>query len=214
MLLCMPMEILAKLFGSDTKVKLMRMFLFNGENAYSMSEIIDRSKSSLKDVRKELNTLIAMGIAKKKPIVREVSTKRGKKITVRKVHDTGYLLDPKFPYLQALKNLLITVSLHADDTLLRKFGTVGKIKLFVASGLFIQEWDTRVDLLVVGDDLNLNRLDSVIKTIEAEVGKEISYSAFDTTDFEYRYGIHDRLIRDILDFPHTTLVDKLGIENK
>lgn len=214
MLLCTPMEILAKLFGSDTKVKLMRMFLFNPDTAYSISEIEERSKSNKKEVKSELLGLLAMGIVKKKSVTREVVTKRGKKVTVRKVQDIGYYLDLKFPYLQALKNLLITVSLHADEALVRKFTTVGKVKFFVASGLFIQEWDTRVDLLIVGDDLNLNKLENVIKSIEAEVGKEIAYSAFDTVDFEYRYGIHDRLIRDILDLPHTTLVDKIGIENK
>ena len=105
------------------------------------------------------------------------------------------------------------VSLHANDSLVKKFSSVGKVKLFIASGIFIQEWDTRVDLLVVGDDINLSRLEAVMKSIEAEVGKEIIYSAFETADFEYRYGMHDRLIRDILDLPHTTLVDKLGIEN-
>ena len=106
------------------------------------------------------------------------------------------------------------VSLHADEALVRKFQSVGKIKFFVASGLFIQEWGTRVDLLIVGDDLNLNRLETVIQSIEADVGKEIAYSAFETGDFEYRWGMHDRLIRDILDFPNTTLVDKLGIDKK
>ena len=116
--------------------------------------------------------------------------------------------------MQALKNLLITVSLHADETLLKKFASVGRIKLFLASGIFIQEWDTRVDLLIVGDDINFTRLETVIKSIEAEIGKEIIYSAFETNDFEYRYGMHDRLIRDIIDFPHTTLVDKLEIDKR
>lgn len=214
MLVYIPMEILTKLFGNATKVKLMRLFLFNPEAALSSSEIIERSKSSSKEVRRELAGLINIGIVRKRAVIREIHTKKKKKILIRKVNDVGYLLDQKFPYLQALKNLLITVSLHADDTLVRKFNSVGRIKFFVASGLFIQEWDTRVDLLIAGDDLNLNRLDTVIKSIEAEVGKEITYSAFETADFEYRYGIHDRLIRDILDFPHTTLVDKLGIDEK
>ena len=208
------MEILTKLFGNVTKVKLMRLFLFNPDNAYSSSEIVERSKSSSKEVRKELAGLINVGIVRKRAITREIHTKKKKKIVVRKVNDVGYFLDQKFPYMQALKNLLITVSLHADDSLVRKFNSVGRVKFFVASGLFIHEWDTRVDLLIAGDDLNLNRLDAVIKSIEAEVGKEITYSAFETSDFEYRYGIHDRLIRDILDFPHTTLVDKLGIDEK
>lgn len=208
------MEILASIFGSETRVKLMRLFLFNPDTPYAISQIIERSKSSAKDVRRELNLLQNVGIVKKKPFIREVHQKKGKKINIKKVPDTGFILDQKFPYLQALKNLLITVSLHADEALVRKFASVGRIKYFVASGLFIQEWDTRVDLLIVGDDLNLNKLDSVMKAIEAEIGKEIVYSAFETSDFEYRLGIHDRLIRDILDFPHTTLVDKLGIDGK
>ncbi|HEY4478543.1 MAG TPA: hypothetical protein VI775_01740, partial [Candidatus Paceibacterota bacterium] len=77
--------------------------------------------------------------------------------------------------------------------------------------VFIQEWDTRIDLLIVGDDLNIHRLETVMQSIESEVGKEISYSVFDTEDFEYRLGIHDRLIRDILDSPHTVLIDRIGI---
>lgn len=208
------MEILAKLFASDTKVKLMRLFLFNPDSAYSINEIVDRSKSAKKEVRKQLSGLMGVGIVRSKTIVRDLASKKGKKVNLKKIQETGYSLDQRFPYLQALKNLLITVSLHADDNLVKKFSSVGRIKFFVASGLFIQEWDTRVDLLIVGDDFNLNRLDSVIKSIEAEVGKEIAYSAFETANFEYRYGMHDRLIRDILDSPHTTLVDKLGINEK
>lgn len=207
------MEILAKLFGSDTKVKLMRLFLFNPDVAYSSSEITEKSKSNKNDVKKEINSLLAVGIIKKKTINRDVHVKKGKKVTIKKITEIGYTLDIKFPYLQSLKNLLIMVSLHANDSLIKKFSNVGRIKLFIASGVFIQEWDTRVDLLVVGDDLNMTKLDAVMKTIEAEVGKEIVYSAFETNDFEYRHGMHDRLIRDILDLPHTTLVDKLGIED-
>lgn len=208
------MEILAKLFGSATKVKLMRMFLFNEDASYSFSEISNRTRSQQNELKREILGLLNVNLIKKKPINREVTIKKGKKVTVKKIQEIGYTLEQKFPYLQALKNLLITVSLHADDTLVKKFSTVGRIKLFLASGVFIQEWDTRVDLLIVGDDINFTKLDGVIKTIEAEVGREIVYSAFETEDFEYRYGMHDRLIRDIVDFPHTTLVDKLGIDNR
>lgn len=90
--------------------------------------------------------------------------------------------------------------------------SVGRVKLIVAAGIFIQNWESRVDLLIVGDDLNLNKIESIISIIESEIGKEISYSAFDTQDFEYRLGIHDRLVRDILDYNHVTLIDRLGIE--
>ncbi len=208
------MDTLAQLFGSATKVKLMRLFLFNSEGAFSLSDISKRVKVPSNEVRKELTRLIAAGVVKKRSVVREIHPRKGKKKEIKKVHDLGYSLDQRFLYLQALKNLLITVSLHADSSLIKKFAHVGKLKLFIASGVFIQDWDTRIDLLIVGDDLDMARVESVAKTIEAEVGKEISYSAFETEDFDYRLGIHDRLIRDILDAPHTILVDKIGIQQK
>jgi len=208
------MDTLAQLFGSATRVKLMRLFLFNPDTAFSLSESARRVKGTSQEVRKEITRLIAAGVVKKRSVVREIHSKKSPKSPPRKVHELGYSLESRFLYLQSLKNLLITVSLHADDSLVRKFGTVGRLKLLVASGVFIQEWDTRVDLLIVGDELNMVRLESVMAQIESEVGKEISYSAFTTEDFEYRLAIHDRLIRDILDAPHTTLVDKIGLEPK
>jgi hypothetical protein len=114
--------------------------------------------------------------------------------------------------LDPLKNLLTITSLRVDESLTKRFTNAGKIKLFIVAGVFTQNWDSRVDLLVVGDDLNINKIETVIKNIESEIGKEIAYSAFETQDFEYRLSIHDRLVRDILDYPHVTLLDRLGIE--
>lgn len=207
------MEILAKLFGSETRVKIIRLFLFNVETAFTIDDIVEKTRSNIKDVKKDVVSMLSIGLIKKKTFARDVTVKKGKKMVTKRVQESGYVLDQRFPYLYALKNLLIMVSLHADDSLVKKFGSVGRIKLFVASGAFMQEWDTRVDLLIVGDDINLNKLDVVLKTLEAEVGKELRYSAFETEDFEYRYGMHDKLIRDIMDSPHTTLVDKLGIDS-
>lgn len=133
------MEILAKLFGNETRVKLLRLFLFNPDNNYSLSEIVSRSKSNKKDVSKEILNLIKTNIIKKKSITREVQQKKKKKIIIKKVHEIGYGLDNKFPYLQALKNLLIMVSLHADDTLVKRFSSINKIKLFITSKVFIQK---------------------------------------------------------------------------
>ena len=207
------MEILSKLFGHPAKVKLMRLFLFNPETFYSAKNIAARSKLSSTEVKKEVNALMTLGMVRSREIVREESMKaKNKKATTVKVKKVlAFGLNPKFPYLAALKNLLITASLRADESLTKKFAKSGKLKLLLASGVFLHEWDTRVDLLIVGDELRMDNLEKVISVIEAEIGKELSYSAFDTEDFEYRLGVHDRLIRDILDSPHTILVDKLGL---
>jgi hypothetical protein len=190
------MEALVAIFGSLPKVKILRLFLFNPEASFSLEDISRRTQTRTVLARRELLALLKADILKKRQAGGVQS----------------YSLNGKFAYLEPLKNLLTVSSIAADETLARRFSSVGKLKLFVTAGVFIQDWDSRVDLLLVGDSLNLHKIETVIKGLEAEIGKEISYSAFETADFEYRFGIHDRLIRDILDYPHVTLLDRLGVE--
>lgn len=206
------METLTALFGSPAKVKILRLFLFNESVPFLIKEVAARTKTPLPIAKKELLLLNKADILKKKEVVKEAQVNKGKKVATKVVKGLGYTLNLKFPYLESLKNLLTVASLHADESLVKRFSNSGKVKLFVASGIFIQNWDSRVDLLIVGDDLNLSKIESVIKVIESEIGKEISYSAFESQDFEYRMGIHDRLVRDILDYPHITLLDRIGVE--
>ncbi len=189
------METLTALFGSAAKIKILRLFLFNTTTAFSAKDIGIRTGSKTPLVARELSSLIKADI-------------------IRKRHSTkgiAYILNEKFPYLDPLKNLLTVASIQADESLMKRFSGAGRTKLIVAAGVFIQNWDSRVDLLIVGDDLNITKIESIIKSIEAEIGKEIAYSAFETADFQYRMGIHDRLVRDILDYPHVTLLDRLGV---
>ena len=51
----------------------------------------------------------------------------------------------------------------------------------------------------------------MIKNLEAEIGKELRYVYFSTEDFKYRLSMCDKLMRDILDYPHKKVLNKLGI---
>ncbi|MDP3962703.1 MAG: hypothetical protein Q8Q03_02455, partial [bacterium] len=73
------MDILAQLFGSAVKVKLMRLFLFNPEVAFSLSDASKRVKTPVNEVRREITRLIAAGIVKKRSVVREIHPKKGRK---------------------------------------------------------------------------------------------------------------------------------------
>ena len=189
------METLTALFGSAPKIKLLRAFLFNTGLAFSAKDLSKRTGCRTPIIARELNSLIKADIVRKRHSTKGIT----------------YILNEKFPYLDPLKNLLTVASIQADESLTKRFGGAGKIKLIIAAGVFIQNWDSRVDLLIVGDDINIAKVESVIKNIESEIGKEVSYSAFETQDFQYRIGIHDRLVRDILDYPHVTLIDRLGM---
>ncbi len=205
------MEILEKLFGTEARVKMLRLFLFNPEQAFGVEDVIARAKITAKECKEQLVVFQKIGLIKSKQVTQEISKKKGKKIFIKKVRVTGWFLDNSFPYLVALKNLLITVSMKTHDDIAKHFGAVGKIRAVIVAGIFIQDWESRVDLLIVADNLKPATLERAVKTLEAEIGKEIRYAAFETPDFQYRLGVYDKLIRDILDFPHVKVVDKIGI---
>ena len=64
------------------------------------------------------------------------------------------------------------------------------------------------DLLVAADALNEGRLETAVRALEREFGREIRYAAFSAPEFRYRMTIQDKLLRDTLDFPHLVLLDK------
>lgn len=205
------MDVLAKLFGSEAKVKIMRLFLFNPDQPFSRNNISARAKVSLPVVRHETVRLRKMGMIKGKRFVVTNTVKRGKKLVLKKKKEGGWILNPAFPYLPAIRNLLINTVLVKNSDILKRLNTVGKMRLIILAGTFIQDEDSRVDLLVVGDNIRFAPLESAIRILESEIGKELRYAAFETGDFRYRLGIYDKLIRDILDYPHQKLLDRIGL---
>ncbi len=79
------------------------------------------------------------------------------------------------------------------------------------AGIFINDPESRLDLFVIGDNVKTNVLAKVVKGMEADMGKEIRYTVISAPDFAYRTAMNDKLVRDIMDYPYDTLVDKLGI---
>ena len=93
-------------------------------------------------------------------------------------------------------------------TLLR---SVGALKLIVVAGIFVGQWEDALDLLIVGDRIKERALLKKIKQLEAEVGKDIKFTSMSTADFFYRQNLSDRLLRDVFDYPHKIVLDRLDI---
>lgn len=193
------MEILEKLFGSQAKVKIMSLFIYNPEAVYDPKGVAVKSKVKIDTVRRELRTLQNAKLAK-----RRVVSYKGKKIN-------GWTLDTAFQYLKPLQELLTHMGPLSHQELIKRMAKIGRIKMIVISGVFTQQWDGRVDLLIVGDRINRNLLATTLRTLESEIGKDLHYAALETSDFQYRLGIGDKLVRDIFDYPHEVVLDKLGL---
>jgi hypothetical protein len=183
---------IAHIFGSEAKVKIMRLFIFNPTLAFTAAEVANRAKVGSAPARKELANLIKAGLIRK----------RGQ----------TYTLNRTYKYLPAIGNFLIDANPLSEKEIVRKISSTGSIKLILTSGVFLHNPDARVDILVVGDHIKQGKLLSVMSTIEAELGKELRYAVFETADFRYRMGIYDKLIRDILDARHEKILNKLGLE--
>lgn len=189
------MEPLAKLFGTSARLKLLRLFFFNKDTAFSVEEAATRTKLSSEAVRKELADMVSAGIFKK----------RGERAAAR------YQVNGRFEHFSPLDHFIReTTSVHPTRVLseLKKSGT---LRLVVLTGMFTGTQEPAVDLLVVGDALTERTLASAVHALEAELGREIRYASFATPDFRYRLGVYDRLIRDVFDYPHRLLVDRIGL---
>ena len=203
------MELLSRLLGGQERVKIMRYFLYHEEDIISGAELADKTKSKAAIVRKELNALSAIGFIEKKKGRTIVTTKRGGK-SVSKVKDVlGYKLNTAFPHNQALKDLLFDFELLDKRELANRFKVIGRIKLFIVSGVFLGVEKARVDILIVGEALKRPKAEKLFEALSAELGREVAYSVMDVEEYQYRYKMYDKFVRDIMDMPHDRVIDKL-----
>jgi hypothetical protein len=182
----------AHIFGGEAKVKVMRLFVFNPGTMYDTATVTQRTQEKRSTVAREVRNLSKAGLILKR-------TK-------------GYVLNTNYPYITAIEHFLVDASPITEKEIIKKLARAGSIKLALISGVFLHTREARVDLLVVGDHLKKGVLVQAISSIEAVLGREIRYASFETADFQYRLGLYDKLVRDILDFNHKKIVNKLGLQ--
>lgn len=201
----------------------MRLFLLNPDRQYAFNDVVAWTKVSKKIVENEIALLQKIGLILQVPMHPPVATapfnsaglkpspKQKSKLKPQK-KEKGFTLNRNFVFLKQLQSLIIDTVLLNEGETVKRLAKAGKLKLIVVAGVFIQEWDSRADLLVVGDKIKEGPLKTVIRKIELELGRELRYASLETSDFQYRLSIGDRLVRDILDYPHQIIFDKFGLK--
>lgn len=208
------MELLARLLGGNERVKIMRYFLHHEENIVSLHEISEKTKSKSPVARKELAALQSIGFIEKKKTKTVVTTGQGKKFSSKLKEVSGFKLNPLFPHNQALKDLLFDFQLLDKRELASRFKLIGRIKLFLVSGIFIGEEKSRVDVLIVGEAIKRPKAEKVFELLSAEIGRDVIYSVMDVEEYEYRLKMYDKFVRDIIEMPHEAVIDKIKDSKK
>ena len=188
-------HILEKLFESPAKVRVMRIFVRNPEETFTLPVISKKSQIRKRVVRRELGKLLNIGLVKKK--------------TVKKVRI--FFTNTEFRLLPELKDLIIKDAVASKKDLLLKAKRLGNIKLIIISGVFINSEQSRTDMLIIGDGIKRSKLERFLTDIESELGRPLQYTVMDLDEFKYRMNMYDRFLKDIFEYPHEKLINRLKI---
>lgn len=196
------MHILAKLFSSEALVKIMRLFLMNRTVGFENKDVSRHSRVKPAATKREVLLLQSIGFIKKGTFVKNIMVRKVAK--KRKV--VGWFLNPDFPYLTALFDLLITSKSIDKKELVSRIKKTGKVKMLVLAGAFLKDEASRLDILAVGDGISQKKFENVVRSLESEIGKELRYSAFTINEFKYRISMYDKLVCDVFDFKHEIVI--------
>jgi len=166
-----------------------------------MSDIIRKTQSSKGVTIRQVKGLESINFLKLKKV----------KANSKKQIEGGlyYAVNPKFDFYYELQSLILKSSPTSKDKILAKILKLGRIKMALISGVFLNTENSRVDLFLVGDDINERKLKKFLGDMEAEVGREIAYAALTSKEFDYRFHMFDRFVRDILEKPHEKMINKV-----
>ena len=190
---------LEQLFGSHTRVLLLRLFLDYPEKAFYVRELARELGAQLHSVRRELENLESLGLLKVMPGSGKEKEDAQKKYYVM---DTGFIL-----YAE-LRALFLKARLLIEKDLVRHLQEIGRIQYLALTGMFVglTEWPT--DIFIVGS-VNRKKIRLLIRRFEKELHQSINYTVMTKPEFRYRREITDRFIFNILENKKIVIIDKI-----
>lgn len=196
------MEELEALFSSKARPRILRLFLQNEEQSFNVKEIAKKCQLTQDSVKKELARLKKINLIQKKSFNKDNNQKKEKNF---------YILNQKFPLINELRSLLLDTPFFSQKELTSLFKKETGLQLVIITGIFLKENRSPVDLLIVSKKQKNSKILRLIKKIESQVGKEIRWSLMTIDEFNYRFGMNDRFLKDIFDHPHKNIIDKIGV---
>jgi len=186
---------LAKLFGSDARVKVLSLFMLNAGNEYYLREIAQETRLAIRSVQRTVENLTEIGILQRE--------KRGNSVYFR--------LRDDIPILSELKTIFLkTVGLGA---LLRQMLAEQKgIEIAFIYGSLAkgeEEEASDIDVAIIGD-LSSRQLTSELVKLERELGREINATVFTPTEWRSRGKKRDHFVRTLIQEPKIFLIGDNG----
>lgn len=194
-----------QLFGSKTRVKLLKLFYSNPNRSFYVREITRKIDEQINSVRRELGNLLSIGI---------ISSDDQQNRLYYEVNQAYEFFTP----LSAIFGGGEVVPENDEDIVLPKAAkpvdpdvveltSLGNVELALYTGQFTRDELSGIDMLIVGD-VNQTKLQKFMKDLEEKEKKDIRYVAMTPTEFSYRRQVKDRFITNVMASKKQILVDK------
>ncbi len=200
-----------QLFGSKTRVKLLRLFYSNPNRSFYVREITRKIDEQINSVRRELSNLLSIGI-----ISSDTTNNR-----------LYYEVNQEYEFYKPLATIFggaseattqvdgeevvtVVTPVKKIDPEVVNLAALGNIDLAIYTGQFTRDEASGIDILIVGD-VNQTKLQKFMKELEDKEKKEIRYVLLSSRDFEYRKQVKDRFIITVLSSKKQVLIDKKQI---
>lgn len=192
---------LEHLFGSKTRVKVLRAFFRDGQEKYYVRELTRLLDVQINAVRRELAILMKVGL------VKEVED--GKKRTARQ--RKYYTLNKESLLYPEMHALLMKAKLLEEQHFIKLLqDKAGKLDILLLTGRFTGDKKVPSDILLVGD-IKEKAVANLIAKYEKEFGFDIRYTMFSTKEFADRRHIMDKFLYQLFEAKHMKIIDTLGI---
>lgn len=223
---------LGKLFGSNTRVKILKLFLLHPTKKYYIRQLARDLKLQINSVRRELENLESFGLLVSstgkddadtgeddefyKIATPEEEEKKNSKAKDKSQQINGqekkyFQVNADFVLFEEIKSLIVKAQILHKDDFVNKIKKAGKIKLLILTGAFVNIQASAIDILIVGRFEKKEKVYRILKDLEKELGRELNYTIMDPKEFKYRRDMTDIFLYNVMDGKRIIAIDEIGL---
>lgn len=170
---------LKRLFTSNTRVKLLTLFLSQPDSEYFIRELTRKLNEQINSVRRELDNLRKLGLLKTR-------SKNRKKY---------YAVNKDFLLYKELRGIILK-GLSDKENIVKNISQFGDVDVVVMAGQFVDK-NAPIDLLLVGS-IERRGLEDYFDN-ELQTKRPVRFSVMTKEEYQYRRKCNDKFLHDILE---------------